>query len=71
MLTKKQIIDAINEMPEEIIDLEVLKEKLYLLDELQKAEEDIANGRVYTHQQMKEIVETWRQSSGQTLPKAI
>jgi len=71
MLTKQQIIEAINEMPGELVDLEALRQKLYLLEELQSAEEDIAQGRTYTNQQMKEIIETWRQSSGQTLPKAI
>ncbi len=71
MLTKQQILDAIKEMPGEMIDLEELREKLYLLNELQNAEDDIASGRTFTNQQMKEIIETWRQSSGQTLPKAI
>ena len=71
MLTKQQILDAIKEMPGELINLEELREKLYLLEELQNAEDDITNERVYTNQQMKEIIETWRHSSGQILPKAI
>ncbi len=71
MLKKEKVIEAIKEMPGEDIDIEMLKEKLYLLQQLQKAEDDIEAGRVYTNQQMKEIIQTWRQSPGQTLPKAI
>lgn len=71
MLTKQQILDAISEMPGDLIDLEELRQKLYLLDELANAEDDIKNDRIYTNQQMKEIIEIWHQSSGQILPKAI
>lgn len=71
MLKKQQIVDAINEMPGDEINLDELKEKLYLLQEIQKAEEDISAGRIYTNDQVKQIIESWRQSPGQTLPKAI
>lgn len=71
MLTKEQVIEAIRELPDRDVDLRELWEKLHLLNTLQKAEEDIAAGRTYTHEQMKEIIQSWRQSSGQMLPKAI
>lgn len=71
MLTKEKIIEAIVELPDAPVDLRALWEQLQLLDTLQRAEEDIAAGRTYTHEQMKEITESWRQSSGQILPKAI
>ncbi len=71
MLTKEQIIEAISELPDGPVNLQELREKLHLLNALQKAEDDIAAGRTYTHAQMKEIIQSWHQSSGQTLPKAI
>ena len=71
MLKKTDILKVLDEIPGEEIDLDLLREKLYLLQELQKAEEDIAAGRVYTNEQMKEIIDSWRTSSGRTLPKAI
>ena len=71
MLKKTDILKVLDEIPGEEINLDLLREKLYLLQELQKAEEDIAAGRVYTNEQMKEIIDSWRTSSGRTLPKAI
>lgn len=71
MLTKEKIVEVIAELPDGPVNLLDLWEKLHLLNTLQNAEADIANGRTYTHEQMKEITESWRQLSGQTLPKAI
>lgn len=71
MLTKQQIIDAISELPEEDVDVQELIQKICLLEELQSAEKDIEEGQTFTNQQMKEIIDTWRQSPGQILPKAI
>lgn len=71
MLTKQQIIEAITLLPDGPVNLNALWDNLHLLNAIQNAEEDIATGRTYTHQQMKEIIESWRQSSGQILPKAI
>jgi hypothetical protein len=71
MITKKEIIEAINQMPGDEIEMSELKQVLDVVEELNNAEEDIKKERVYTNEQMKEIIETWRQSSGQILPKAI
>lgn len=71
MLTKEKIIEAISEMPDGLVNLRELWDKLHLLNAIQKAEDDIAAGRTYTQEQMKEIVTSWRQSSGQIVPKAI
>jgi hypothetical protein len=71
MLKKAEIVKVLEDIPGEEVDLDFLREKLYLLQELQKAEEDIAAGRVYTNEQMKDILASWRQSSGQIQPKTI
>lgn len=71
MLTKQQIIEAIEAIPEEELTIEVVVERLLLLNELQQAEDDIKNGRVYTNEQMKEIIKSWHQLSGQKLPTTI
>ena len=71
MITKKQVIEAIEEMPGDELNFEELKQKLYLIEELNRVEEDLAKGRVYSNEQMKEIINAWRLSSGQTMPKAI
>lgn len=66
MLTKEKIIETIKAMPEsEFQDIDVLVERLALLEKVQQGEEDIKAGRVYSNQQMKEIIQSWFPSSGQ------
>lgn len=66
MLTKEKIIDAIKAMPEERFDeIELLLERLLLLDRIEQGEDDIRAGRVYTNEQMKEIIKSWFKSPGQ------
>lgn len=61
-ITKEKIIEVIKAMPEnEFEEIEVLLERLVLLDKIQNAEDDIKAGRVYTNDQMEEIVK--KQSS--------
>jgi ribosomal protein L16/L10AE len=69
MITKEQVLEAIRAMPEDTFEnLDVLMERLVLLETIQQAEEDIEAGRIYTNEQMKEILQLWSQSSGQKLP---
>jgi len=71
MLKKQLIIDAVNGMQGEEIDLDELSERLYLLQKLNEAEGDMEAGRIYSNEQIRQIIQSWRQSPGQTLPKAI
>lgn len=72
MLTKEKIIQTIKAMPEnEFAEIEVLLERLILLEKIENAEEDIKAGRVYTNEQMKEIIKAWFPSSGQNPQTAI
>ena len=66
MLTKEKIIETIKAMPEDnFTEIEILLERLVLLEKIQSAEEDLEAGRVYTNDQMKEIVKSWFPLSGQ------
>lgn len=69
MLSKAVIINAVNEIEGEDVDLHLLQNKLLLLQKVARAEEDISAGRVYTTDQLKENIGSWRQSPGQKLPK--
>ena len=71
MLTKDKIIETIKAMPEDQFeDIDVLLERLVLLEKVQQGEEDIKAGRVYSNEQMKEIIQSWFPSSGQNPHKA-
>lgn len=71
MLKKIAIINAVNEIEGEEVDLQILQDKLNLLQKISQAEQDIEEGRTYTTDQLKENLDSWRQSNGQKLPKAI
>ena len=54
-ITKKQVIETINAMPEDTFeDIDVLLERIMVLEKIEKAEKDIAEGRTYTTEQAKE-----------------
>lgn len=59
-------------MPEnEFEEIEVLLERLILLEKIESAEDDIKAGRVYANDQMREIIKSWFPSSGQNPQTAI
>jgi len=58
-------------MPEKkFTEAKVLLERLVLLEKIESAEDDIKAGRVYTNEQMKEIVKSWFPSSYFHISKA-
>ena len=69
LLKKKDIITAVNEIEGEDIDLQMLQDKLHLLQKIALGEQDVKEGRMYTTEQVKENINSWRQSRGQKLPK--
>lgn len=61
-ITKKQVIETINAMPEDTFeDIDVLLERIMVLEKIEKAEKDIAEGRTYTTEQAKEKLSKWFQ----------
>ena len=51
----KQVVDA---FPEEV-DMDVLMEKLYLLDKIEQGERQIAEGKCISHEEVKERLKSW------------
>ena len=48
-ISKKQILESINAMPEEEFDdIDVLLERIMILDKIEKAEKDISEGKVWS-----------------------
>lgn len=61
MITKEKLIETIKALPEDKFeDIDELIENIHLMEKIKRAEEDIANGRVVTHQQVKEEMEKWK-----------
>jgi hypothetical protein len=61
-ISKKQVIESINAMPEEeFTDIEVLLERIVVLDKIEKAENNIAEGKVYTTEGAKQRLSKWLQ----------
>lgn len=53
-ISKKQVIETINAMPEdEFNDVDVLIERIIILQKIDRAENDIAEGKVYTTDELK------------------
>ena len=61
-ISKKQILESINAMPEEEFDdIDVLLEHIMVLDKIEKAEKDILEGKVYTTDEAKQHLSKWLQ----------
>ncbi len=61
-VSKKQVIESINAMPEEeFADIDVLLERILVLDKIEKAEKDISGDKVYTTEDAKQQLSKWLQ----------
>ncbi len=58
VITKEQIRDMIEELPEEI-EVEELIYRLYLRQKLESAEEDVRQGKVVPHQDVVKEISDW------------
>jgi predicted transcriptional regulator len=60
MLTKDKIIETIQAMPEKKFeDIDVLFERLIILEKIERGVADIEAGRTITHEELKKKMETW------------
>ena len=60
MITKDKIIEAIKSMPEERFeDIDVLLERLIILDKVEQGMKDIEAGNVISHEEMKNEINSW------------
>ena len=59
-ITKKQIIEAIEAMPqEEFVNVDEVIEEIILLEKIERGIKDMDEGRVITHEEMKKEIESW------------
>lgn len=62
MITKEKIIESIKAMPEEKFeDIDVLLERIVLLEKIETGLKDIQNGNIHTNEEMNQIIESWFQ----------
>ncbi len=62
MLTKEKIIESIKAMPEDKFeDIDVLLERIVLLEKIEEAEKAITEGRVYTQEEAMQKMKKWLQ----------
>ena len=62
MLTKKKIIESIRAMPEDNFeDIDVLLERIVLLEKIEEAEKAIKEGRVHTQKEAMQKMKKWLQ----------
>jgi len=60
MLTKEKIIKSIQSMPEEgFEDIDVLFERLAVLDKIERGLQDAENGDVISNEEMKTVIDSW------------
>jgi hypothetical protein len=58
-MTKTNVIDSIKELPEEF-DLDLLLEKLLFIEKVEKGLEQVKDGKVVSHNDVKKMVDKWR-----------
>ena len=58
MITKTQIINSLNNLPENLTIDQVI-DHLVLIEKIQKGLEDSANGRVYGNDEAKDKLKKW------------
>jgi len=60
MLSKEKLLESIKAMPEdEFEDIDVVLERIVMLEKIEKAEKDISNGKVYSTEQAMQKLEKW------------
>ena len=60
MLTKEKLIESLKAMPEEKFeDIDVLLERIVLLEKIENGEEDIVEGRVFSNEEAKQNLSKW------------
>ena len=58
MNNKQMVIEAINDLPESAT-IERIQEEVELVAAIRRGKEDIAAGRVHTHEEVREMVAQW------------
>jgi len=60
MLTKEKLLESIEAMPEDKFeDIDVLLERIVILNKIERGLKDIEDGRVFTTEEAKVKLEKW------------
>ncbi len=60
MLTKEKILESIKAMPEDSFeDIDVLLERIVVLDKIERGIKDVEDGNVVSNEEMKTIIDSW------------
>lgn len=58
MTDKQAVVDALQRLPENA-SIEEIMEELQIMTSVRRARADVANGRTKTHQEAKQLLESW------------
>jgi hypothetical protein len=58
MITKEKIQEQLDELPDQF-ELDSFLERIFLLEKIEKAREQIKLGQVYSHEDMKDRIKSW------------
>ena len=65
MINKELVYTSLQELPDEF-ELDELIERLIFMQKIKKGLTQIGEGKVKTHQEVKQMVETWRKQRGRS-----
>lgn len=60
---KAEALELIKQLPDDVTTSGIMEE-LFFKQQVEKGLEDVAQGRVLTHQELKERIARWRKSAG-------
>jgi predicted transcriptional regulator len=60
---KAEALELIQKLPDEVTT-DAIMEELYFKQQIDKGLHDVAEGRIITHQELKERIARWQKSSG-------
>lgn len=62
MLTKEKLIEHIKAMPEDKFDdIDILFERIVLMDKIERGIKDIEEGNTYAHEEAENVMNKWFQ----------
>lgn len=67
---KQQLLDVVNSLPDNCTE-EDFRYRLYVRQRIDEGLADIESGRTYSHEEMAEMVKSWRKSYGPNPPATI
>jgi predicted transcriptional regulator len=60
---KSEVIELIRKLPDNVTTTDIMEE-LYFKQQVDKGLQDVAEGRVISHEELKKRIAKWRRSTG-------